>query len=150
MRYLLILVSITLLNISSVNASEKFGVVWQSKGPVEQVGVVGIGTLKKEVDLGDFKVSISDTGAWKYDGYVKHLGLRCAKYRTGILLGKSESSYCADVEWLGKVNYGATRRQCNSAKVHHKNQLVDPVAKDSFGEIKCVKIVVECKGNCKK
>lgn len=90
---------------------------------------------------------VREDGTWQLRYTVFHSRLRCGTYETGIQLGKGAQG-CAQAEWLNEVQYGSSRRQCNSATLIHNASGSFDNPGQSLQGANCVRVVVRCTGTC--
>ena len=103
----------------------------------------------------DFDFRIDETRAWlngagdfQVTGWVKHAGLLCATYRTGLRFGIGAPG-CLNVNWVTEPYFVTSEFQCNGARVQHAGGDTVPEVGEQVGRISCAERVVTCSGNCK-
>jgi hypothetical protein len=103
----------------------------------------------------DFDFRVDETRAWlneggdfQISGWVKHNGLRCATYRTGLRFGVGAPG-CLNVKWISEPHFITSEFQCNGARVQHAGGDTVPAMGARIGDITCAERVVSCSGNCK-
>jgi hypothetical protein len=103
----------------------------------------------------EFRFSDEQSTAWLNregdfgaQGWVIHVGLRCAEYQLGLRFGIGAPG-CLNVEWISAPRFVSSLRQCNGARVMHSGG--DSVADlgVALERISCAERVIRCEGSCK-
>ncbi|MEQ1882322.1 MAG: hypothetical protein ABL878_15285 [Burkholderiales bacterium] len=103
----------------------------------------------------EFQFSAEQSTAWLNrkgdfgtDGWVSHIGLRCAEYQLGLRFGIGAPG-CLNVEWISAPRFVSSQRQCNGARVMHSGG--DSVADlgVALERVSCAERIIRCEGTCK-
>ena len=105
--------------------------------------------LKMSFQYQDVEGWFSSDSNWYIKGMVTHNRLRCATYQLGIQLGKGKPA-CLNVEWISDVNYGTSKKHCNSAPLTHVGGGEMPELRNILRDATCVRVVTRCTGTCGK
>jgi hypothetical protein len=101
----------------------------------------------------DFRIEetrawLNETGDFQITGWLKHAGLLCATYRTGLRFGIGAPG-CLNVNWITDPHFVTSEFQCNGARVQHAGGDTVPAVGEQVGKITCAERVITCSGNCK-
>lgn len=101
----------------------------------------------------DFRIDESkgwliESGDFQIRGWVQHVGLLCATYRTGMRFGVGAPG-CLNVEWITEPVFVTSHLQCNGARINHLGDGSDPDLGGQLSRVTCAERIVRCTGNCR-
>lgn len=107
-----------------------------------------INRLDFDFRIDEARAWLNDAGDFQVSGWVKHTGLLCATYRTGLRFGVGAPG-CLNVNWITDPHFVTSEFQCNGARVQHLGGDTAPDLGSQLGRITCAERVITCSGNCK-
>lgn len=99
----------------------------------------------KQFRFNEFVGTLYKDGSWQLHGVINHAGLACATYETGARFGIGDAE-CTDVNWITRLRYVTSRKQCNNAQVEHRGGYHEPLLEYEFLQVNCVELSLKCSG----